>query len=176
MDLKLPERSKKVRRRDVIFLPAAAAGAAAVAAGSTGCASLLGEETIEAYVVVYNGGSENFYGWTEYYLDEPPDPDLGATLERVLLRAPEGVSDLRFITSLFAEIVSDTSRTPAAQGSDFPANDTMAALEILYDGDIAPLIKDETTIRIEWSGTIDTTFVFPEDGIRVDALIVIEVL
>ncbi|MBK8941732.1 MAG: hypothetical protein IPM79_30065 [Polyangiaceae bacterium] len=160
------------RRRQVLRLfPTFAAAAAA-----QGCAALAGEETIEAFVVVTKTDSGSFWGWTEYNLDEPADPDQGATLERVLLRAPEGVDDLRFLTSLFAEVVNAESRTLVAQSTSFPANDTMAPLDILYDGDLRPLFPDGKTIRIEWSGTIDLAYEFPPEGIRVDALIVIEIL
>ncbi|NUP05864.1 MAG: hypothetical protein HOW73_07385 [Polyangiaceae bacterium] len=163
-----------VRRRQVLRLfPSLAA---AMAAGAAGCAALAGEETIEAFVVVNHTDSGSFWGWTEYELDEPADEDQGATLERVLLRAPDGVGDLRFITSLLAEVVTPEARTPVAQGSDFPQNDTMAPLEVLFDGNLRPLFPDGKKIRIEWSGTIDTAYVFPAEGIRVDALIVIEVL
>lgn len=172
----MPNVPRAVLRREILrILPSVAAASAGVVA-STGCAALAGEETIEAFVTVYNGGNGSFWGWTEYSLDEPADPDQGATLERVLLRAPEGVTDLRFITSLLAEVVTPESRTPVAQATSFPENDTMAPLEVLFDGDLRPLFPDGQNIRIEWSGTIDTTYQFPPDGIRVDALIVIEIL
>lgn len=164
-----------IRRRQVLRLfPTLAAAAAAKA--TAGCAALAGEETIEAFVVVQKTDSGSFWGWTEYNLDEPADPDQGATLERVLLRAPDGVNDLRFLTSLYAEIVNAETRTLVAQATSFPANDTMAPLDVLYDGDLRPLFPDGKTIRIEWTGTIDMTYEFPAEGIRVDALIVIEVL
>jgi len=160
-------------------LPAAAAGSGAVVTGSLsgGCAAIAGEETIDAFVMVHGGGNGSFFGWTEYSLDEPADPEQGATLERVMLKVPPGVTDLRFITSLLAEVVTPAVRTPVAQGSNFPPSDTIAPLDIIFDGDLRPLFSDDaTTIRIEWSGTIDTTFVFPPEGIRVDAQIILEVL
>ena len=169
----MPKVTSFLRRRQLIrIFPSAAAAAAA----ASSCAALVGEETIEAFVVVYKSDSGTFWGWTEYNLDEPVDEDQGATLERVLLRAPSGVSDLRFIVSLLAEVVTPEARTPVAQGGDFPKNDTMAALEVLFDGNLRPLFPDGKKIRIEWSGTVDTTYDFPPEGIRVDALIVIEVL
>lgn len=171
----MPDVRKLLRREMIRLVPAAAATGAM---GTAGCASLLGEETIEAFVVVYNDGSGTgyFWGWTEYHLDEPASPDQGATLKRVLLRAPDGVSDLRFIQNLLAEAVTPEVRTPVAQGGNFPANDTMASLDVLYEDNLRPLFPDGQTIRIEWSGTIDVTYQFPPDGIQVDALIVIEVL
>lgn len=167
--------SDKPNRRAILQLVPSVTLASAAAATS-GCAALLGEETIEAYVMVYPSDSGTFWGWTEYNMDDVPE-DQGATLERVLLRVPENVGDLRFVTSLLAEAVTPTARTEVARGGDFPANDTMAPLEITYDGDLQPLIdRDNQKIRIEWSGTMDTSYPIPEEGIRVDALIVIEVL
>lgn len=177
----MPNAPSLLGRRQILrIMPAAAAGTATAVASAAltgGCAALAGEETIDAFVIVKGGGDGRFAGWTEYNLDEPADPDQGATLERVLLRAPEGVTDLRFITSLLAEVVSGDVRTPVATGGDFPAADNIAKLDVIYDGDLRPLFSaDAQKIRIEWSGTIDTTFVFPEDGIRVDASIILEIL
>jgi len=173
----------EVTRRELIrILPSSAlaalgvAGAGTVAVGSGGCAALVGEETIHAYVVVSNGGTGTFWGWTEYHLDSPASPDDKAVLKRVLLRAPDGTNDLTFITSLLAEAVTPEARISVAEGSDFPKDDTMAPLDVLYTDNLRPLFPDGKTIRIEWSGTIDTTYVFPPEGIQVDALIVIEVL
>jgi hypothetical protein len=165
--------ARAMQRRQVLsLLPAIALPAA----GLGGCRALAGEETIEAHVVVKRNESGNFAGWSEYKLGEPAAEDEGALLKKVLLRAPEGVTDLRFITSLLGEAVTPTERTPLVSGSGFPANDTMAALEVLYDDDLRPFFPDGQKIRIEWSGTIDLAYPFPEEGIRVDALITVEVL
>jgi hypothetical protein len=143
-----------------------------------GCASLLGEETFEAYFYVGKGSDDDFGGWTEKNLDEAPDPDQEAILKRVLLRAPDGVKDLTFIKSLFVEVVQpDKTRTPMAQATSFPANDTMAPLDILYEDNLRPLLyPDGRKIRFEWSGTFDTSYPYPDGGLRVDALITIEIL
>lgn len=163
-----------LRRRQVLsWLPTVALpGVAALG----GCRALAGEETIEAHVVVKKNDSGTFAGWSEYKLDSPAAEDEGAILKRVLLRAPDGIPDLTFITSLLGEAVTPTERTPIVQGSEFPQNDTMAALEVLYDDDLRPFFPDGQKIRIEWSGTIDLAYPFPAEGIKVDALITVEVL
>lgn len=171
-----------MRRRQLLSLlpatalPAAGFGASVAVGGLAGCRALAGEETIEAHVVVKRNDSGTFAGWSEYKLDSPAGEDEGAILKRVLLRAPDGVADLTFITSLLGEAVTPTLRTPIVSGEGFPANDTMAALEVLYDDDLRPFFPDGQKIRIEWSGTIDLAYPFPAEGIRVDALITVEVL
>ena len=143
-----------------------------------GCASLLGEETIEAHFTVGRGGKPQFYGWTEYHFGQKVDQDVGAELLHAHLQAPDGTTDLRVITRLRCEAVQpDGTRTPLASGSDFPENDTLAKLDILYDGNLRPLLfPDAETLRVEWTGTIDTAFPFPEGGIKIAARIIIEVL
>ncbi|MBL8740560.1 MAG: hypothetical protein JNK04_05690, partial [Myxococcales bacterium] len=149
---------------------------AAALPGLVGCRALAGEETIEAHVVVKRTDSGTFAGWSEYKLDSPAAEDEGAILKRVLLRAPEGVPDLTFITSLLGEAVTPTERTPIVSGSSFPKDDTMAALDVLYEDDLRPFFPDGQKIRIEWSGTVDLAYPFPPEGIKVDALITVEVL
>ncbi len=169
----LPSSAAWTRRRLLslgpsLWLPAG------VAAG--GCRALAGEETIEAFVVIDKNESGTFWGWSEYKLDSPAAEDEGAILKRVLLRAPEGVADLTFITSVLGEAVTPTERTALVAQDGFPQNDTMASLDVLYDDDLRPFFPDGQKIRIEWSGTIDLNYPFPAGGIRVDALITIEVL
>lgn len=166
-----------VSRRGVLggllALPAAFGGAF-----FTGCAAIAGEETIDAFFTVGKGTDADFDGWSEYNFDEAVDPEQAATLERVMLHAPGGAGDLTFITSVYAEAVQpDKTRTPLAQGSNFPKNDSIAPLDILYDGNLRPLLyPDGKKLRIEWSGTFDTTYPHPEGGTKVQAQVVVEVL
>ncbi len=146
-------------------------------AGLGGCAALAGEETIDAFFNV-RGSDSDFAGWTEYNFDEAPDADQAATLERVMLNAPAGVPDLTFITSLLAEAVQpDGTRTKLAIAGTFPKNDTIAPLDVVFDGNLRPLLyPDGRKLRIEWHGTFDTSYPLPEGGVRVEAQIVIEIL
>ena len=145
-----------------------------------GCKALLGEETIDAFMIVGQGGTSSFYGFTEYELDEAAGPDDAAELRRVLLRAPQGFDDLRFLTSLFGEVVMPTGERTAlvsGEAEDFPENDNMAPLEVLFEGNLRPFFTDGKKIRIEWTGSVDTVnYTFPPEGARVNALVTIEVL
>jgi hypothetical protein len=161
-------------RRDLLRYGSSAL-VSAVAGATVGCKALLGEETIEAFIDVFHSTSGKVSGYTEYELGIEAGPDDGAILKRVLLRAPEGVPDLRFIQSIYGEAVTPTERTPLVEGGDFPKNDTMAALDVLYDDNLRPFFPDGKKIRIEWTGVIDLSYSFPPQGIRVTALIVVEV-
>lgn len=143
-----------------------------------GCAALAGEETIDAFFVVGKNAGPEFNGWSEYNLDEAPDPDQEATLERIMLNAPSGAKDLTFITSVLAEAVQpDGTRTPIASGGNFPKNDTIAPMEILYDGNVRKLLyPNGKKLRVEWAGTFDPSYPYPEGGARVNAQVIIEIL
>src|SRR5512139_2522758 len=174
--LLLPRREagRSVGRRSIL---GALLGAPAALSLGSGCAAIAGEETIDAFFVVGKGTDADFDGWSEYNFDEAPDPDQAATLERVMLNAPAGAKDLTFITSVYAEAVQpDGTRTPLASGSNFPKNDTIAPLEILYDGNLRPLLyPNGKKLRIEWSGTFDTTYPHPDGGTRVEAQVIVEI-
>ncbi|MFO0614159.1 MAG: hypothetical protein U0414_16320 [Polyangiaceae bacterium] len=66
---------------------AAATLAAGPLASLAGCAAIVGEKTVEAFVFIepVNG---QFGGWTEISIDSPAGPDDSATLVRVALKAP----------------------------------------------------------------------------------------
>jgi hypothetical protein len=158
-------------RRDLLKF-----GSSTLASATVGCKALLGEETIEAFIDVFHSASGKVNGYTEYELGVEAGPDDGALLKRVLLRAPDGLPNLRFIQSIYGEAVIPSARTPLVEGGDFPADDTMAALDVLYEDDLRPFFPDGKKIRIEWTGTIDVTYAFPPEGLRVTALIVVEVI
>lgn len=151
---------------------------APLVSGAAGCAALAGEETIDAFFMVGKNAGPGFNGWSEYNLDEAPDPDQAATLERIMLNAPDGAKDLTFITEVFAEAVQpDGTRTPIASGSNFPKNDTIAAMDILFDGNLRNLLyPDGKKLRVEWEGKFDPTYPYPEGGARVNAQVIIEIL
>jgi len=168
------------RRRVLQAAGALLSFGAASTLGATGCAALAGEETIEAFMIVGENGTSNFFGFTEYNLDSPAAPDDAAELRRVLLRAPDGFSDMKFLISLFGEIVTpDGTRTPLVSGKreDFPANDTMAKLEVLYEDNLRPFFIDDRKIRIEWKGSVDNVaYTYPPQGAKVTALVTLEIL
>lgn len=143
-----------------------------------GCAAIAGEETIDAFFMVGKNAGPGFNGWSEYNLDEAPDPDQAATLERIMLHAPTGAKDLTFIVEVFAEAVQpDGTRTPIASGSNFPKNDTIASMDILFDGNLRNLLyPDGKKLRVEWEGKFDPTYPYPEGGARVNAQVIIEIL
>jgi hypothetical protein len=151
---------------------------AALAGSSAGCAAIAGEETIDAFFIVGKNAGPGFSGWSEYALDDAPDKDQKATLERILLNAPAGWKDLTFMRFVFAEAVQpDGTRTPIASQDTWPKNDTLAPLEILFDGNVRDLLyPDGKRLRVEWEGEFDPNVDYGENGARVNAQVIIEIL
>jgi hypothetical protein len=141
----------------------------------TGCAALLGEEDIDAWFLLIPRSDGTFFGWTEFTLSTPPGPDDEAVLRRVVLEAPATASDLRFVQRVSGEAVLREQRTLLVTGSDFPVQDTLAPLDVVYEGGLSGFF-DGDTLRIEWSGSVDPSFPIPAEGIRIDATVTIEVL
>lgn len=147
----------------------------AFAPALTGCAALLGEEDIDAWFLLIPRSDGSFFGWTEFTLSSAPGPDDEALLRRVVLRAPATAGDLRFLRQVTGEAVRREERTLLVTGSDFPAQDTLAPLDVVHEGGLSGFF-DGDTLRIEWSGSVDPSFPIPAEGIRIDATVTIEVV
>jgi hypothetical protein len=147
------------------------------AASLAGCATLIGEQTLEGYFYVGKDGSTKFFGWTEVNLGQEAGPDDAAAIRYASLQAPEGTKDLTFLTTITCEAVVPTGeRTLLMKGQNFPKNDTIGPLEIVYTDNLRPFFPDGKKIRVEWKGTVDGTFPYPAGGLRVDAYVTIELL
>jgi hypothetical protein len=145
---------------------------------AAGCASILGEQQLDTYFILKPNSSGGFQGWTEINLGTTAGPDDSATIKRVSMTAPMGVNDLTFVKNILGEGVNpDTqARVPFVRGVNFPKDDTIGIFEILYTGNVRPFFRDGTTIRLEWSGAIDTTgLTLPAEGARVDVLVTVDV-
>lgn len=154
-------------------------GSAALPAAASlgGCAALIGEQTVEGYFYVGKDGSTKFFGWTEVNLGQEAGPDDAAAIRYGSLQAPDGTKDLTFLTSITCEAVVPTGeRTLLMKGENFPKNDTIGPLEIVYTDNLRPFFPDGKKIRVEWKGTVDGTFPYPAGGLRVDAYVTIELL
>lgn len=159
---------------------AAKGTAAALAAGPlaslSGCAAIIGEKTVEAFVVIQPVNGQ-FGGWTEISLDSPAGPDDSATLVRVALKAPAGFQDLTFITSL-AGVAKDPAGgpgVPIVQGGNFPKGDSLGIMDVLFHDNLRPLFKDGLVIRINWSGTADMSVHYPATGLKCDASVTVDI-
>jgi hypothetical protein len=154
----------------------ATALAAGPLASLAGCASLVGEKTVEAFVVVLpvNG---LFGGFTEIGLDQPAGLDDSATLVRVVLKAPAGFEDLTFIKSLTGDAKDPAggANVPLAKAENFPKGESLGIMKILYFDNLRPLFKDGLKIRVEWRGVADTSIQYPPTGLRCDASITVDI-
>jgi hypothetical protein len=157
-----------------VTAPTLVAGAASLLSG---CAEIAGEQQIDTYFLLKPTSSGVFGGWTEIALDQAPEPGDSAVLERASMTAPAGMKDLTFITSIEGAAVDPASGSlvPLVRGDDFPKNDTIGFFEILYPGNIGRFFKGGTTIRIEWNGRVATNAGIPAEGVRIDALVTVDV-
>lgn len=136
-----------------------------------------GAHDFQTYFVLKKSPGGRFGGWTEINLDTAPGPEDQAVLKSVLLYAPEGLSDLTFIQSMLGQSTPPSGQATALlKGGNFPKNDTIGLLDVLYKDNIGPFFKDRT-IRIDWSGQHDPSFPFPANGFyKIDAKVTVEVL
>lgn len=180
-----PSSPKTVRRREVLLgtfelglRGVAGAFVASLVVPMAGCAIVKqGDHDLKAFFIVPKTTNGVMSGYTEMHLSEEADPEDEAVLKRVILYAPEGVKDLTFIQSLIGHSTSeDGVEQTIVQGSNFPRNDTIGQLEVVYDGNLRPFFKDGKAFRVVWQGQIDPTFPIPQGGLRVDALVTVEVL
>lgn len=146
---------------------------------ATGCAGLAGEEEVEAGFPVRPTPDGSFFGWTEVTISADANDAERATLisARLDVADPSQASDLSFLRTLKGEAVLDTERTLVIDEESFPKGERPVGLNIVYGGDLRPFFKDGHTVRLEWTGLIDTSFSpWPPDGIdcKVSAKVDIE--
>lgn len=143
-----------------------------------GCASVFVEEDLDAYFRLEPDADGNFFGWSEITVSGADPEEDDAVVVQALLEA-QGTNDLTFIESIVAEAVTPESRTPLAEGSGFPAGESIAPLEVVHEGGIAqffqPVSDGDNKIRIEWTGKANPAHVFPDGGYRVNVRIKIDV-
>ena len=141
--------------------------AALLALSATGCAGLAGEEETEAGFPVRPSADGTFFGWTEVTISADANDAERATLvsARLDVADPSKASDLSFFRTLRGEAVVDATRTLVIDEDSFPKGERPVGLNIVYGGDLRPFFKDGHTIRLEWSGTVDSSFAWPPEGI-----------
>ncbi len=177
----LAPRGGRAGRRVLLRDLGALGGALALGSGgllSSGCAAVTsGDHDLSTFFVLKKTQTGKISGWTQIDLDSAPGPEDQAVLKRVALYAPEGLNDLTFIQSMVGQVTAEgASPTEIVRGSNFPKDDTIAQMQIVYKDNIRPFFSDKS-IRIDWTGQYDPTFPFPATGFyRIDALITVEVL
>jgi hypothetical protein len=152
---------------------------AALALSTSSCAALFtGTQSATVEFPVIPNGDGTFFGWTETTVGADISSVSSATLLSVVVdtETPEGTPDLTYIGSLKGEAVVGTTRTTVVTQTQFPAGEQAVILNQVYFGDLHPLFKDERTIRIEWTGTINPAFTaWPPDGFKVRGSIQIDI-
>ena len=181
VDVPAPRVGRRVVLRGVLEIGmkgAAGAFAASLVVPLASCALVKqGDHDLHAYFIVPKTADGALSGYTELHLGEEADPTDEAVLKRVVIYAPDGTKDLTFIQSLVGRSTSeDGVEEVIVEGGDFPKNDTIGFLDVVYEGNLRPFFKDGKAFRVNWKGQIDPTFPIPDSGYHVDALVTVEVL
>jgi hypothetical protein len=157
-----------------------ALGAACLALAGTGCAgSVSGEHDTTFHFLVAPQSDGSFWGWTEITVGGDINSVGVANLWAVRLSVempPE--ADLSFLSTLKGEAVTPNARTTVvtSDASTFVPGTQSTSLNVVYLGDLHPLFKDSTTIRIEWSGATNPAFTtWPSGGIWMQGDVIINV-
>jgi hypothetical protein len=152
--------------------------AVAITSGG-GCATVLGEEDVDAYFKLKPDANGDFYGWSEITISGADPEEDDALILGASLKVESGADDLTFIQLIIAEAVTPEARTVLAEGRDFPVGESIVPLDVLHEGGIAqfftPTEDGENKIRIEWTGKANPEATYPEDGYRVDVVIKVDV-
>lgn len=143
------------------MFPLGVAVTAALCVSTSGCLAVFGglqNTTIDFQIAPNNTGS--FFGWTEITVGGDINSVNSATLIAVTLQGqdPTTTPDLSFMSTLKGEAVTATARTTVVTLDRFPKGEQAVTMNVVYDGDLHPLFKDNTTIRIEWTGVANPAF------------------
>lgn len=139
------------------------------AVGSAGCAAIAGEHDAETEFLIAPGGDGTFFGWSEITISQRADSVDSAVLQFVVLEVidPPGTPDLTFISEVVGEAVTPDGRTVVVRRRGMPKNEPSVALDIEHRGDLRSFFADGHTIRIEWRGSVNQRYPFPDGGIRI---------
>lgn len=157
-----------LRRLKKAMFTVGVVAAAAFSLSTSGCAALLtGDQDAQADFLVVPKSNGTFWGWTEITVGGDINSVGPANLEAITLQVekPPGFDDLSFLASLQGEAVTASARTLVAKLDSFPRGEQAVTMDIAFQGDLHPLFKDQSTIRIEWTGSINPAFTgWPADG------------
>ena len=156
---------------------AASATFLALALGAGGCAELVGDFDAETKFTVPKSERESFFAWNEITLSQDVNSVDHAELQFVVLEVadPSVAPDLTFLRSLTGEAVTPTERTLVVRRDRLPKGDPSVPMDVVHDGDLRPFFLDGRKIRVEWKGTLDPSYPYPEGGIEVRVAIRVNV-
>jgi len=140
-----------------------------VALGSMGCASIVGQQDVDASFTVSPKADGTYFWFNEIELSEDVNSYGVARLGFVRVDAQPPAKDLTFLSMVKGEAVTSTARTLIAKKDSMPKGEPNVVLDMVHEGDIRPFFEDGRTVRIEWTGTTNPNFTdWPEGGITVN--------
>ncbi|MBK8253463.1 MAG: hypothetical protein IPK82_12450 [Polyangiaceae bacterium] len=143
----------------------------------TGCSFLAGEHDATTTFLVSPQANGSYWGWSEITIPQDADSVDGATLQFARLELPEDskAPDLTFLQNILAEVVVPDQRVSVAKKDQFPPEEVVVPLDLLYEGDLREFFPDGRTIRIEWTGQRNPAVEIPPEGYWVDVRVRIKV-
>lgn len=166
------------RRISRAVLPLSLALVTAFALSTSGCLALIsGIQNTTLTFPLDQKPNGTFWAWNEIEIDQDISSIESATLVSVTLKVtlPAGQS-FGFLRSLKGEVVGAAGeRTLMATLDNINPSEQAIVLDIQYSGDLRPLMRDGKTIRIEWTGTTNTAFAWPQGGFTIEANVQINI-
>ena len=140
---------------------------------SAGCGAVLDGQHDTTVHFLVEPASGAFAGWSDITVDGDISSVGTTTLWGISLSVespPE--ADLSFLSTLVAQ----SNATTMATLDSFPRGEQSALMNIAYFDDLHPFFNGTSTIRINWSGTINPAFnAWPSTGIWMQADVKINV-
>ncbi|HVY45286.1 MAG TPA: hypothetical protein VHB21_05375 [Minicystis sp.] len=135
-----------------------------------GCASILGDQTAEVDFNVEPRADGTYFYWNDITVGGGGVDAarlLAVTLDTL---SPEGTPDLTYMENLTGVGVAPSGeRTPFCSVSSFPRGEEAVVADVLFHDNIVPFFDSSDTLRIEWSGAVNPSVIFPDGGFEVRA-------
>ncbi|NUQ75237.1 MAG: hypothetical protein HUU21_16930 [Polyangiaceae bacterium] len=148
-----------------------------LALASTGCTSIVGEQSAETKFLVGSAGDGSFFGWSEITIEQDANSVDGAKLNAVTIEPLEGSSatDLTFVQSVVGEAVTSKARTTVVEQLSMPPGERLVSMNVVHTGDLRGFFEDGHTIRVEWSGKTNPSYPWPPEGIWIRVRVFVEI-
>jgi hypothetical protein len=150
---------------------------ALLALSSIGCASIVGEQTAETKFLVKPQSDSTFWGWSEITVEQDANSVDRATLNAVSVEPMEGspAEDMTFLQNVLGEAVTSTARTKLVEETSMPPGEHLVSVDVVYKDDLRGFFEDGHTIRVEWSGNTNPSYVWPDEGIWIRVRVFVEI-
>jgi hypothetical protein len=142
-----------------------------------GCVAIAGDQEAEVDFKVKELPDGTFFYWNTLTVDNGGADVTDAILLAVTLDTlePAGTPDLTYISTLQGVGVAPTGeRAVFCTAASPPAGEQAITADVAFHDNIVPFFDSTNTLRLEWSGLVNTAVAFPPDGFKVRARLKVE--